>query len=58
MQLALDFFGQDDLEVLLGVKIRSEESRRLGISYEAYQKRLGRKRSRFQSFLREMGYLI
>ena len=57
MQMALDFFGKEDLEVLLGVKDRETEAERLGISYDAFLKRLNRKRARFQSILKKTDYL-
>ena len=38
--MALDYFGQDDLEVLLGAIDRDAVSTKLGIGYDTYQKRL------------------
>lgn len=57
MQMALDFFGEEDLEVLLGAKDRAEEANRLGIKYDTYQKRLERKRQRFKTILIQAGYI-
>ena len=57
MQMALDFFGQEDLEVLLGAKERAAEARRLGISYDTYLKRLDRGRQRFKTNLKQAGYI-
>ena len=57
MQIAMDFFGEDDLEVLLGAKDRTAEARRLGISYDTYLKRLDRKRQRFKKILKQAGYI-
>ena len=57
MQMALDFFGQDDMEVLLGAKDRAAEAKRLGISYDTYLKRIDRKRQRFKTNLKQAGYI-
>ena len=57
MQMALDFFGEEDLEVLLGAKDRTAEADRLGIRYDTYQKRLERKRQRFKTILQQSGYI-
>jgi hypothetical protein len=57
LQMALDFFGGDDVAVLLGARDRSEEAGRLSIDYYAYCKRLKRKTIRFKSFLEDIGYL-
>ena len=57
MQMALDFFGQEDLEVLLGAKDRNAVAKRLGIGYDTYLKRLDRKRQRFQTILQQAGYI-
>lgn len=56
MQMALDFFGKDDLEVLLEARARTEEAERLGIDYYTYCKRLKRKVERFRSHLEAIGY--
>ena len=56
MQMALDFFGEDDLEVLLGARERIDEAERLGINYYTYCKRLTRKVHRFRSRLQTTGY--
>ena len=42
-----NFFGEDDFEVLQGVRTRREEARRKGIDYETYRKRLYRSRLDF-----------
>ena len=55
--MALDHFGQDDLEVLLGAKDRDAVARQLGIGYGTYQKRLERKRRRFKTILHQAGYI-
>ena len=57
MQMALDYFGQADLEVLLGAKDRDTVARQLGIRYDTYQKRLERKRKRFNVLLKQAGYI-
>jgi hypothetical protein len=43
-----EFFGENDLEVLQGVRTRSEEAERKGIDYETYRKKLYRRRLDFQ----------
>lgn len=57
VDMALDHFGQDDLEVLLGAKNRVTVARQLGIGYDTYQKRLERKRQRFRAILHQAGYI-
>ena len=57
-QIAMDFFGPDDLAVLLGARDRKEEAERLGIDYFAYSKRLERKVQRFKSHLQDIDYPI
>ena len=42
-----EFFGEDDFEVLQGVRTRREEARRMGIDYETYRKRLYRRKLDF-----------
>ncbi len=56
MQMAQDFFGYDDLAVLLGVKDRHDEADRLHIDYFTYCKRLNRKILRFRSHLKNINY--
>jgi len=56
MQMALEFFGHDDLSVLLGARDRKDEAHRLGIDYCTYCKRLKRKTLRFRSHLIDIGY--
>ena len=41
------FFGEDDFEVLQGVRTLREEARRKGIDYETYRKRLYRRKLDF-----------
>ncbi len=57
MQMALEYFGQEDLEVLLGAKDRDAVAMKLGIEYNTYQKRLERKRQRFKIILQQAGYI-
>ena len=56
MEMALEFFGNDDLSVLLGARDRKDEAHRLGIDYCTYCKRLKRKTLRFRSYLNNIGY--
>ena len=56
MEMALEFFGHDDLSVLLGARDRKDEAYRLGIDYCTYCKRLKRKTLRFRSYLNNIGY--
>jgi hypothetical protein len=56
MEMALNHFGEDDLEVLLGASSREDEAKRLNIDYFAYCKRLSRKKKRFRSHLKKIGY--
>jgi hypothetical protein len=55
--LIVEFFDEDDVLVLMGVKDRHAEAKQLGIDYHAYRKRLNRKVSAFKSLLKELGYL-
>lgn len=56
MQMALDFFGDDDLSVLLGARDRKDEAERIGVDYYSYCKRLKRKTQKFRSHLENIGY--
>ena len=56
MEMALEFFGNDDMSVLLGARDRKDEAHRLGIDYCTYCKRLKRKTQRFRSYLIDIGY--
>lgn len=51
LDLINDHFGADDAQVLLEMKERRDEAKRLGISYPAYCKRLQRKIAAFQPVL-------
>ena len=44
-------FGEEDFEVLIGLKTRREEARRRGIDYDTYRKRLYRRILDFQGEL-------
>jgi hypothetical protein len=57
MHLALDFFGDDDLAVILGARSRAAEAEKLGIDYFTFCKRLKRKTLRFRSYLKNLGYI-
>jgi hypothetical protein len=57
MEIALKFFGEKDLSVLLGAKDRQTESARLGVDYFTYCKHLNRKTLKFRSYLKHIGYL-
>jgi hypothetical protein len=56
-ELAEEFFGKQDLSVLLGIMDRDEVARELGLSYDAYKKQLQRRRNEFRSFIKRYGYL-
>lgn len=57
IHIAHDFFGDDDLSVLLGLRDRSDEAERLGIDYYTYCKKLKRKTLQFRCHLEEIGYI-
>jgi hypothetical protein len=57
MHLALEFFGDEDLAVILGARGRAAEAGKLGIDYFTYCKRLKRKTLQFRSYLKDIGYL-
>ena len=54
--LIIRHFGFDDAAVALGCKSRRAEAKRLGISLDAYNKRLQRKTASFKQVLIEAGY--
>jgi len=56
MRMTTDYFGENDLSVILGLKSRRAEARRLGIKYDTYRKRLQRKLAKFISFIIDHGY--
>ena len=58
MERATDYFGDNDLAVILGVKDKRTEARRLGIDYDTYRKRLQRKLAKLRSILKDAGYDI
>ena len=55
--LIIKHFGYDDAAVALGCKSRRAEAQRLGITLDAYCKRLQRKTDSFKIVLKEAGYL-
>ena len=55
--LIINHFGYDDAAVALGCKSRRAEAERLGITLDAYTKRLQRKTDSFKIVLKEAGYL-
>ena len=57
-QIAIEFFGPDDVAVLLGARDRKKEAERLGIDYFTYSKRLERKVQRFKSHLQDIDYPV
>ena len=57
-ELMKEFFSEDDLSVLTGMKTRQEVARENGLRYQTYRKRLYRKRRLFESLLEESGYLV
>ena len=56
MKIATDYFGDNDLAVILGLRGKRAEARRLGFKYDAYRKRLQRKVAKFRSIVEDMGY--
>lgn len=58
METASDYFGGNDLAVILGLKDKRAEARRLGLDYDTYRKRLQRKLIKFRSILNDSGYDI
>jgi hypothetical protein len=56
MEIAARYFGEEDLAVIIAIKDKRAEARRLGLNYETYRKRLQRKISNFQSILKDNGY--
>jgi hypothetical protein len=57
LALIIKHFGYDDAAVALGCKSRRAEAERLGITLDAYCKRLQRKTDSFKIVLKEAGYL-
>lgn len=58
MEKATDYFGENDLAVILGVKDKQAEARRLGLDCDTYRKRLQRKLIKFRSILENNGFDI
>ena len=56
--LVLDHFGAEDAKVILGIKDRKTQANHLGISYQAYCKRLQRQLDDFIAVLKQHGYDI
>ena len=56
LRLIINHFGYDDAAVALGCKSRRAEAKRLGITLDAYCKRLQRKTASFKQVLIEAGY--
>jgi len=56
MEIAARYFGEEDLAVIIAIKDKRAEARRLGLNYETYRKRLQRKISSFRSILKDNGY--
>ena len=58
MEMASNHFGNSDLAVILGLRDKRTEARRLGLNYDTYRKRLQRKLTQFRSILSDSGYDI
>jgi hypothetical protein len=58
LQAAADHFGNNDLDVIFGVKDKHDEAECLGIDYDTYRKRLQRKLAKFKFILKDNGYKI
>ena len=56
MEMATDHFSDNDLAVILGLKDKRAEAKRLGLDYDSYRKRLQRKLNQFRSILNGDGY--
>ena len=56
MEIASSHFGNSDLAVILGLRDKRTEARRLGMNYDAYRKRLQRKLAQFRSIISDRGY--
>lgn len=56
--LIFEYFGTTDALVLLGYEDREKTATSLGMSYEAYRKRLLRKKHTFKTFLEKRGYTL
>jgi hypothetical protein len=57
-ELMKEFFCEDDLSVLTGMKTRQEVAQENGLKYQTYRKRLYRKQKLFVSIMQESGYLV
>ena len=56
MDLAARYFGDFDLEVLLGISDRKSAAEKLGMKYDSYCKHLSRKVERFRHIIKKYGY--
>ena len=56
MEMAMNHFGDSDLAVILGLKDKRDEAKRIGLDYDSYRKRLQRKLNQFRSILNDVGY--
>jgi hypothetical protein len=56
MEMAMNHFGDSDLAVILGLKDKRDEAKRIGLDYDSYRKRLQRKLNQFRSILNGDGY--
>lgn len=57
LKIAQNYFGENDLAVLLGNIDRETEAKRQGLGYHCYCKRLQRKVMKFRQLLEGIGYL-
>ncbi len=58
MDFAGRYFGQTDLEVLLGISDRKTTAEKLGRNYYCYCKRLARKVDNFRRIIKRYGYSL
>lgn len=58
MQMAMDFFDEEELAAIIGIKKKNKVAEKLGIEYDAYRKRLQRKILKFRSIPKDAGYDI